>query len=119
GLLELPPATLRLLWSNLPMGGGGYFRLFPLCLTEWAIRQAERGCFPRVATLYFHPWEFDSDQPRLPLGLFSRFRPYVGIKRARKRLAALLSRHQFVRAVDVAKGLDHYWQALPHFQVAP
>ncbi len=39
-ILELPPATLRLFGVNTPMGGGGYFRLFPLLLTEWALRQA-------------------------------------------------------------------------------
>src|SRR5205085_960868 len=29
-LCELPPATISLLGMNVPMGGGGYFRLFPL-----------------------------------------------------------------------------------------
>src|SRR5262245_1278977 len=37
-LLELPPMTLRLLGANLPAGGGGYFRLFPLLLLEVALR---------------------------------------------------------------------------------
>ena len=38
-ILELPPVTLRLPGLNAPMGGGGYFRLFPLFMTRWAIRQ--------------------------------------------------------------------------------
>ncbi len=116
-LLELPPATLRLLKMNLPMGGGGYFRLFPLCFTEWAIRQTKRHCSPPVAMLYFHPWEFDPDQLRLPLGRLSRFRTYVGIKRSRSRLAALLSRHRFARAIDVAKRLDSRRDLLAGFAV--
>ena len=29
-ILELPPATYRVLGQNLPVAGGGYFRLFPL-----------------------------------------------------------------------------------------
>jgi polysaccharide deacetylase family protein (PEP-CTERM system associated) len=37
-IVELPPATLRLFSMNLPMGGGGYFRMFPLLMTEWAMR---------------------------------------------------------------------------------
>src|SRR5262249_45571129 len=118
GLLDRPPAALRLLWGNVPMGGGGSFRLFPLCLTEWAIRQAERGGFPRVATLYFHPWEFDPDQPRLPLGLFSRFRTYVGISRSRRRLGRLLSRHRFVRMADAAEAFERELPSLPHFSLA-
>jgi polysaccharide deacetylase family protein (PEP-CTERM system associated) len=102
-ILELPPATLRLLGMNLPMGGGGYFRLFPLFLTEWAVRQTLRDCSPPVATLYVHPWEFDTEQRRLPLGWRGRFRTYVGLGRTQARLDALLARFSFVRAIDVAR----------------
>lgn len=118
-ILELPPATLRLLNLNVPMGGGGYFRLFPLLLTEWAIRQTARQSDPSVAMLYFHPWEFDSDQLRLPLGRLSRFRTYVGINRTRDRLATLMERHRFVRAIDMARRLDAQRDLLPCFAVGP
>jgi polysaccharide deacetylase family protein (PEP-CTERM system associated) len=114
-LLELPPTTLRLLNMNLPMGGGGYFRLFPLALTEWALRQTSQSCRPAVANLYFHPWEFDTDQKRLPLGRLSRFRTYVGINRSASRLTALLEKHTFVRAVDAARALQPTVDSLPCF----
>jgi polysaccharide deacetylase family protein (PEP-CTERM system associated) len=116
-ILEIPPATLRLLKFNFPMGGGGYFRLFPLFFLEWAIRQAERGCVPPVAMLYFHPWEFDSEQERLPLRWLSRLRTYVGIRRSRGRFTALLSRHRFVRAIDAARRLSQRQDLLPRFAV--
>jgi polysaccharide deacetylase family protein (PEP-CTERM system associated) len=102
-VLELPPVTLRVLGMKAPMGGGGYFRLFPLFMTRWAIRQTLSRTTPPVAMLYFHPWEFDPDQLRLPLGRFSGWRTYVGIGKTRDRLAALFSRHLFARAVDVAR----------------
>lgn len=105
-ILELPPATLRLGRTRVPMGGGGYFRLLPPALTERALEQTRRECDPPVAMLYFHPWEFDPDQPRLPLPPLGRFRTYVGIGRGRDRLSALLVRHRFARAVDVARRLD-------------
>jgi polysaccharide deacetylase family protein (PEP-CTERM system associated) len=117
-LLELPPATLRLFGLNLPMGGGGYFRLFPLALTRWALRQAERDCRPAVASLYFHPWEFDPDQRRLPLGRLARFRTYVGIRRSRRRLAALLAAYSFTRAIDAARELHPRLGSLPAFDVS-
>jgi polysaccharide deacetylase family protein (PEP-CTERM system associated) len=117
-ILELPPVTLRLLGMNLPMGGGGYFRLFPLFLTEWAMRQMQRRTSPPVATLYFHPWEFDPAQAHLPLGRLSRFRTYVGIRRNPGRLTTLLRRHRFARAIDVAKRLDARRPTLPRFNVA-
>ncbi len=114
-ILELPPATLRLLGINIPIGGGGYFRLLPLTVMERAIRQVRRVCDPPVVMLYFHPWEFDPRQPYLPLRRLNRFRTYVGIARSRDRLTALLTRHRFSRAVDVASRLDHLRSALPSF----
>lgn len=107
-ILELPPATLRLGRTNLPVGGGGYFRLFPPALMRWGLWQTARTCRPPVATLYFHPWEFDPGQPRLPLKPLSRFRTYVGISRTRKRLECLIDGRTFIRAVDIARELlDH------------
>jgi polysaccharide deacetylase family protein (PEP-CTERM system associated) len=117
-ILELPPATLRLFGVNTPMGGGGYFRLFPLFLTRWALWQAHRNSSLPVATLYFHPWEFDPAQQRLPLGRVSRFRTYVGIARGQARLVSLLKHYSFARAIDVAKELDGIWSSLPRFEVA-
>jgi len=118
-LLELPPATLRLGLMNVPMGGGGYFRLFPLFLTRWAIHQMNHSCQPAVANLYFHPWEFDPEQERLPLGRLARFRTYVGIRRSRGRLASLLTQYSFSRAVDVAQALlAPGLEALPTFAVS-
>jgi polysaccharide deacetylase family protein (PEP-CTERM system associated) len=116
-ILELPPATLRLLGVNIPMGGGGYFRLFPLFATEWAMRQTGRACSPSMATLYFHPWEFDPEQARLPLSRLGRFRTYVGMGRSRGRLASLLARYRFSRAVDVAKQLNQHREELPRFGI--
>ncbi len=105
-LLELPPATWRVLGANLPVGGGGYFRLFPLAVMRRGLAQTLRQGQPPVAMLYFHPWEFDPDQERLPLRRLNRFRTYVGLSRSRNRLAALLDHRVFERAVDVAESLD-------------
>jgi polysaccharide deacetylase family protein (PEP-CTERM system associated) len=116
-LLELPPATLRLGGWNLPVGGGGYFRLLPSFLLGWALRQVRRGGLPPVAMLYFHPWEFDPGQPRLPMRPLNRFRTYVGLGRARPRLQALLSRHRFVRAIDVVRRLEAEPSPLPTFRL--
>jgi hypothetical protein len=67
--------------------------------------------------LYFHPWEFDPDQQRLPLGRLSRFRTYVGIRRSGGRLRALLAGGLFTRAVDLAGQLTPRRRALPVFEV--
>jgi hypothetical protein len=117
-ILEFPPATLRWWGGNLPVGGGGYFRLFPLALLRRALRQIRRHCVPSVAMLYFHPWEFDPDQERLPLGRVSAFRTYVGIRKSRARILKLMTGQRFARAQDVAKRLTQSWNALPTFSLA-
>jgi polysaccharide deacetylase family protein (PEP-CTERM system associated) len=104
-LLEFPPATLRLLGMNVPVGGGGSFRLFPHCFLQHGLKQICKMGEPQTAVLYFHPWEFDPDQPRLALARLARFRTYVGIDSNRKRMRKLLTRYRFARAVDVAQRL--------------
>jgi polysaccharide deacetylase family protein (PEP-CTERM system associated) len=114
-LLEFPPATFRWAGLNLPVGGGGYFRLLPLVFLKRAIAQVREAIRPAVVMLYFHPWEFDPDQPRLPLGWPSRWRTYVGIRRSRQRLRRVLERYQFRRAVDVVIDLEREATSLPEF----
>jgi polysaccharide deacetylase family protein (PEP-CTERM system associated) len=117
-LLELPIATLRFLKMKIPIGGGGYFRLLPFFLLERALRQVARDCSPPVAMLYFHPWEFDPLQARLPLSRLNRFRTYVGISNNGRRLHRLLSAHRFARAIDVAKQLDQQRASLSCFKLS-
>lgn len=116
-LLELPPVRLDLLRMKVPMGGGGYFRLFPLFFTERAIRQVERTQNPPLAMLYFHPWEFDPEQKQLPLSPVSRFRTYVGMKRSRQRLAKLIRKYPSITAREAATTLKS--QKLPTFCALP
>jgi polysaccharide deacetylase family protein (PEP-CTERM system associated) len=118
-VLELPPASWRVLRHNIPAGGGGYFRLLPPWVLRRAIHQVRRQGHPPVATLYFHPWEFDPEQHKLPLGWLGRLRTYAGISHSRGRLAALLGEYAFVRAVDVARHLRKRADALPSFAVSP
>jgi len=73
---------------------------------------------PRLATLYFHPWELDPDQAQLPLKPLNRFRTYVGTSRSRVRFQLLLEKYSYVRAVDVARSLLDADVALPRSSVA-
>jgi polysaccharide deacetylase family protein (PEP-CTERM system associated) len=92
-LLEVPPLTLRLAGRNWPVGGGGYLRLLPVQLLGHALRRAARE--GRPGTLYLHPWEFDPDQPVLPMTPFGRWRHRVNLRRTGVKLRWLLSRFRF------------------------
>lgn len=98
-LTEFPVTTWRFLGRNLPAGGGGYFRLYPLALTRAVIRGLERAGKP--ASLYLHPWEFDPEQPRVPASAFKRFRHYVNLDRSLPRLEALLAEFDFGSYAEV------------------
>ena len=90
GLLEVPPTTMRVFKRNLPSSGGGYFRLLPYSVSRWMLQQVNRRD-AQSAIFYFHPWEIDADQPRVPgINLKTRFRHYVNIGRTEQRLSRLL-----------------------------
>jgi len=90
GLLELPPTTARLFRRNLPASGGGYFRLLPYSMSSWLLRHVNQQD-RQPAIFYFHPWEIDAGQPRVPgVGVKTRFRHYVNIARTEQRLGRLL-----------------------------
>jgi polysaccharide deacetylase family protein (PEP-CTERM system associated) len=85
---EFPGTVWRGLGYPLPVGGGGYFRLYPYFLTRFGLGSVNRADRPFVA--YLHPWELDPDQPRLRPGRFKSFRHYVNLHRTEKRLARML-----------------------------
>ncbi len=97
GLLEVPVTTIRLFNRKLPIGGGGYFRLLPYPLSRWCMRQVNRSD-GQACIFYFHPWEIDPGQPRIPgISLKTRFRHYLNLGRMETRLRSLLKDFQWDR----------------------
>ena len=92
-LIEVPPSTVSVLGTNLPIGGGGYLRIFPLVLTKWAFRRLNREGMPAI--VYVHPWEIDPDQPRLNATALSRCRHYTGLRTTAPKLRELASTFRF------------------------
>jgi len=107
-ILEFPPLTVSMLGMNWPIGGGGYLRLLPVRLVDWAIRKAQRR--DNCVLLYLHPWEFDPAQPILPMRPTDRWRHRVGLARTEQKLHWLLNRHDFTSVERFLQTKDH---ALP------
>lgn len=93
-LTETPGSTVRLGPVNLPVAGGGYFRLLPYQWTRWGISRLNRH-EGRPAIFYLHPWEIDPDQPKLPVGALTRFRHYRNLPKTEARLVRLLDDFRF------------------------
>jgi polysaccharide deacetylase family protein (PEP-CTERM system associated) len=93
-IVEAPASTTAVGPLNLPIAGGGYFRILPYGWTRWGIERVNR-CEDRAAIFYLHPWEIDPDQPRLRTGMLSRFRHYRNLHRTEARLRRLLTDFEF------------------------
>ncbi|MBN7797451.1 DUF3473 domain-containing protein [Parahaliea mediterranea] len=103
-LLEVPPTTLPVAGRNFNFGGGGWFRLFPYALSRQALHQVNEA-ESQPCVFYFHPWEIDPDQPRVPgVGLRTRFRHYLNLKRTYPRLQRLLGDFRWGRMDEVFLG---------------
>lgn len=99
-LIEFPIGTARVMGVNLPIGGGGYFRLSPFSLVCRGIaRVNERE--QRPVMFYLHPWELDPGQPRPPMAWRHRFRHYVGLKHEAIKISSLIDLFHFGTARDV------------------
>lgn len=91
--LEIPMTTLRLGGRNLPIAGGGYFRLMPYALYRTMLRSFQRR-ERRPGLFYIHPWEIDPGQPRVPAAArFSRWRHRLNLRQTSARIDRLL--HDF------------------------
>jgi polysaccharide deacetylase family protein (PEP-CTERM system associated) len=120
-LVEFPPATYRL-WRRLPIGGGGYFRLYPSFVVAWAIRRLNRGGVP--ATIYMHPYEFAPDEIKelirestVAAPIPWRLRTWQGWGRrpVARRVDRLLREFRFVRARDLLPESSQWavWTPVP------
>lgn len=93
-LIEVPGSTTRVGPLNLPVAGGGYFRILPYWWTRWGIARVNAR-EQRSAIFYLHPWEIDPEQPRLKVGRLSRFRHYRNLEDTESRLRQLLTDFTF------------------------
>lgn len=104
-LVEIPATTVRMAGRNFPSSGGGYFRLLPYPLSRVLFRRVNHVDRHPVV-FYFHPWEIDTGQPRIPgVNFKTRFRHYVNIPRMESRLRQLLKDFRWHR-LDVVHGLN-------------
>ncbi len=96
-LVEIPVTTAMLGGKRVAAGGGGFFRVLPYAFSRWAIRQVNRT-EGRPAVFYFHPWEVDPDQPRVPdASMRSKLRHYTNLEKMAGKLRELVHEFQWGR----------------------
>jgi hypothetical protein len=100
GLIEFPLSTTKLFSKRFPFGGGGYFRLYPLCLTKFFLSKLNRQGHPGM--FYIHPYEAGPEIPIIsPMSGYRRFRHYYNCKNGSTRLPEILKAFRFGPAIEV------------------
>lgn len=100
-LKVFPMSYGTILGRRIVFSGGGYFRLLPHAALKLGFSRSD------YVMTYFHPRDFDPDQPMVPgLGLARRFKSYVGLNGALNKLERLAARSSFVSVGTAASTVD-------------
>jgi len=98
-IFEIPSSCFTLLGKNIGFAGGGYLRLSPYPLIKGWMNQYNRHGWP--VNVYLHPREVDPSHPRLKMPLMRKFKSYVNLASAEKKLRYLLRDYRFGRIRDI------------------
>lgn len=104
---EFPVTFKDIAGKHLIYSGGGYFRLFPYSLIKkWSKEQ------DKYLMSYIHPRDLDGGQPVLEgLPLTRKFKSYVGVKGAEKKLRQYLTDFDFMDIRTARQQID--WTKVP------
>jgi polysaccharide deacetylase family protein (PEP-CTERM system associated) len=104
-IVEFPPSTIGMAGMRMPIGGGGFFRLYPYAFTRWGMNRINRRAKQPVS-FYLHPWEVDVEQPRVKTNWKSNFRHYNNLDKCEPRLKRVLKDFRFSPMREVLADLE-------------
>ncbi|MBN1493561.1 MAG: DUF3473 domain-containing protein [Candidatus Omnitrophica bacterium] len=102
-LQEIPISTAEVLGKRIPFAGGGYFRMLPLWVIKKCMQQVNAA--EQVVNMYFHPWEFDPEQPRITTNALAAFRHYINLDKTESKLRAIMSGNEFMTIAEYGDSL--------------
>lgn len=119
---EFPVSIKKIFGRNVVYHGGGYFRSIPYCvLYKWTQEASDAksvllksGKDYKVGYVltYIHPRDLDAGQPMLKgLSLRRRFKSYIGLNGASKKLSRYLGDFKFTDIQTAASKID--WDNVP------
>jgi polysaccharide deacetylase family protein (PEP-CTERM system associated) len=108
-LWEFPMSTVTVAGRRIPIGGGGYFRMYPFALTIRGLESINRR-HGAPFMFYIHPWEIDPEQPRVagPKRI-AQFRHRLNLSQTAEKLERLLLHFRFgtvKTTIDAYKAVD-------------
>lgn len=107
---EFPVTFKDIAGKHLIYTGGGYFRLFPYSLIKKWSKESDKYLMS-----YIHPRDLDGGQPVLKgLPISRKFKSYVGVKGAEKKLRQYLTDFDFIDIKTARERID--WNLVPIVQ---
>jgi polysaccharide deacetylase family protein (PEP-CTERM system associated) len=97
-LMEFPISLGKVLGREIVYSGGGYFRVMPYWLLKRMTTKAD------YVLSYFHPSDFDPDQPQMPqLPKMRQFKNRVALKGAYEKFQRYMDDFDFWNIVDAER----------------
>lgn len=96
---EFPLTTVRCFGERVPFTGGLPLRLMPYFYVLSRIRRMNAE--GQAAMVYIHPWEFDTEQPRIDLPWSRRIMHYYNLRSTPEKFAGLLDGLPFAPLSEV------------------
>ena len=103
---EFPINTYNILNTNIIFSGGGYFRILPYSILRKLMIKSN------YVMTYFHPRDFDPDQPILDnISPIRYFKSYVGLSNSKNKIEKLLNDYEFINVSEASNRID--WSKVP------
>ena len=77
-IVEIPPSVMHFSGKRIPFSGGFFLRTMPVIFVRYFIKNNNK--YGKPVVVYFHPWEFDAEQPRIKIKYRDYFIQYANIK---------------------------------------
>ena len=98
-IIEVPPSIMRIGRFRIPFSGGLYLRTLPYWFIRFCIKRLNKRGLPAV--IYIHPWELDTELPRLRLGWKGRYALYHNLDTVQNKVERLLAEFSFAPVYEV------------------
>lgn len=109
-LKEFPINTFKLFKTRVIFSGGGYFRILPYFFLKKMMNASD------YVMTYFHPRDFDPDQPILDdISLIRYFKSYIGLSNSKKKLDRLFKDFKFMSVGEACNKID--WTKAPIYKL--
>ncbi|PID78166.1 MAG: polysaccharide deacetylase [Deltaproteobacteria bacterium] len=98
---EIPLSNLPIGKKVIPLGGGGYFRLFPLSFFKAGMKNVLKK--ENSFVFYAHPWEFDPYQPRVEeASRWFKFRHYINLEKTGTKFTRMIDSFNTLKFITMS-----------------